>query len=493
MSRDHYKGVPKTRDAQVDAQGRLKPLEKGGGTPAITMFNKSNTNTEIVTYRADGLTVNVYVDIVNGDDDNDGLSASKPIKTLLAVQRKFPLHMINESRTIVNLMNSTSSQVTYTVGTLHLGGGDEVLINSYVYRGPEMILITPTTGLPTAALDSTPAVVANQAGTGDGAGKRTRLDFTTASPGWTVDDLAGHFVRVTRAGVRVFDELPITKNSANTLFVDCLGIVGVILATDTVEIVEPAVVIAGKASSFSVTGARGAGGFLGNTLADEMGAVFERVSFQDMMSAGVYGLQFDRCRFGDGGGFSIIMVGGSVNFRNTVAKGTSIQLHCASTTHPAGRSNDASLNPSVQLGLNVVGGTLLIGGSAATNPRAPACFVSSFPVAVYNSPANGIKVYGNGTAFMMDSNVSLTGDGNALAGIHCKQGAYVRVNGGALTSVTGTSGALQLTSGAVIGYGTGVGDFQEAAGWNGNFTRILEGTATKPTGDGSIITTSSIS
>jgi len=492
MSRDHYKGVPKTRDAQVDAQGRLKPLEKGGGKPAVTLFNQGNTNVEIVSYRADGATVRVYVDAINGNDSNNGTTPNTPLKTLIGVHRKFPLHMLNESRTIVNLMNNTNTQVTYTVGSLHVGGGDEILVNSYVYRGPAMILITPTTGPAAAALDSTPAVIVNQAGAADGTGRRTRLDFTSAAPGWTTNDLAGNFVRVSRNGTRVFDELPITENNSSALFIDCLGIVGVILSTDVVEIVEPAVIVSGLVSSFSVVGGRGAGGFLGNTIADEMGAVFERLSFSDMMSSGVDSLQFDRCRFGDNGGFGSIIMGGSVNFRNTITKGLTLQLLCSSTTHPVGRSDDAPLNPAVQVALNAIQSTLLIGGSAASNPRAPACLVFSYPVASYRAAGDGIRIYGNGTSFMMDSNTALTGSGNAV-GVTCKQGGYCRINGGALTTIAGSSGDLRLTTGATIKLGTAAGQFQEAAGWNGNFTRALEGTATAPTGDGSIITTHSIS
>jgi hypothetical protein len=67
-------------------------------------------------------------------------------------------------------------------------------------------------------------------------------------------------------------------------------------------------------------------------------------------------------------------------------------------------------------------------------------------------------------------------------------GGRARLNDSiAKVTITGTGGDLKVGNGAAVAYGTGVGNFSEVLGWNGNFTRVLGGTATAPTGDTSQI------
>jgi hypothetical protein len=494
MSRDHYKGVPKTRDAVIDGDGNLQPLSKGGGVPAISLFGLGQQNANAITIRTNGAVVHVYVDPVAGSDSNDGLSASAPLKNLVALETKFPREVTNDGTVVVHLLNDTSSVVEIEAPSVHLGGGYANYVNNFVYRGPDMILSSLATGPSTAALDSTPAVRVGQDGNASGTGVRTRLDFTTASPGWTVNDMAGHFLRVTRAGSRVFDELPIVENTADTIFVDTLDIVGTILNTDTVEIVEPAVKLKGSAANYGVMVVTGAGTPQANSVADTVGAAFERVSFQDVFSWGTWGLQFDRCRLGDGGIVGAGFIGGSVSFRNTVAPENDLHLQCASGAALAGRSDDAPIDADAAVALAVLDAELFVGGSTFDVPRNPAMLVFYKPVACYRSPGHGMRVYGNGTEIIFsDFGGNLTGTGHAQSGVFCKNGARVRVQSSQdKTTISGSAGALRLGTGATINYGTGSGQFHEVAGWNGHFTRVLEGTATAPTGDTSVITTKSI-
>ena len=486
-SRDHYKGVPKTRAATIDSQGSLKPLEKTGGQ-SVSMFGGGNLNAAAVTSRDDGEIVNVYVDSVGGNDNHNGLSPEKALKTLLTVRYKFPTHMINNSTIIVNLINTTTSIVEYPAEALHIGSTDSVIVNTYVYRGPPMIQVVTATGSASEALDSTPAVKVDQTGVSSGTGNRTRLDFTTAAPAWTTNDLAGNFLRVTRAGVQVFHEIPIVENTADTLTVDTLSIVGTLLATDIVEIVEPAVKIAGPAHAFNIVGLIGSSPTLGNPIADLQGANFSRISFSAVMAQGAVGVQFSACKFLTD--FSSSFYGGSASFVNTVSL-TNIDFLCTSAAQPVGRSDDAPISTTASVSLVVIGGTLFIGGTTSTVPRHASAFISTLPVCVYRATGVGVRVQGPGTLFLVDA--SLNGAGNSSVGVECRMDATANIRGGTLCTLTGTSGDLRVQTGAIISYGTGVGDFNEVAGWNGNFTRALEGTATAPTGDTSRITNQSFS
>ncbi|KKM13282.1 hypothetical protein LCGC14_1717840, partial [marine sediment metagenome] len=142
-------------------------------------------------FRDDDVALNVFVDQIAGLDTNDGLTIGTALKTLDEVRRKFGVTMQGISRTIVNILNSTASQLTYTATRLFLGGGNMAIVDTFSYRGPAMIQFMPSTGPATAALDATPATRVDQTGAASGTGERTKINFSTAAPGWTVGDLAG--------------------------------------------------------------------------------------------------------------------------------------------------------------------------------------------------------------------------------------------------------------------------------------------------------------
>lgn len=486
MTRDHYKGAKKTRDAQVDSQGRLLPLEKGGGSPAVTMFNSGNLNAEGISFRADGKHVDVYVDSVNGDDLNSGLSESEALKSLVEVRKKFPMHMVEGSTTTVHLVNNTSSVVEFVTESVHYGVSEGLVASGFTYHGPDMILVTPATGPATAALDSTPAVRVDHTGAASGTEKRTRLDFTSASPGWTVDDFAGRFLRVTRAGQKVFWELPIVENGADTIYVDTINIVGTLLNTDTVEIVTPAVSIKGPVASGVVTLHGFAGTLANGGGADSQGATFTNIDFTEIYAKEAHGLRMFGCRFGTQLGYGNVFDGGNVGFSNVVALQGFILTDGNHAQHPSGLSAKAPISETAITGLLSLN-TLYIGGSSNTVPRGNASFISYQPISVYGASGNAVRVQGPGSTWLTQS--TLIGSGNTGVGLICRWGAFADVNGGADTTISGATGALKVDIGSAINYGTAAGEFQEAAGWNGNFSRRLEGTATAPTAFTSTITT----
>jgi hypothetical protein len=457
-----------------------------------------------ITFTDTAGTTNVYVDGVNGSDDNDGLTPITALETIGEVYRKFPWQMMGEARLIVNLLNPNATQLVYEIDAIHIGGGNQALIHTYVYRGPAMVLFTPVAGPSTAALDAVPCQRVDQVQAASGTGNRTSFDFTTAAPGWTVNDLAGSFLRVTRGGVKVLWEIPITENTADRIFVDSLGIVGVVLNTDTVEIVQPGVKIQAPpaGSSFGILTIINRSAALGANGATPY-SVFERIEFGTLWARGIADLTFDRCKLSRDAvfGFINIIQGFSIGFANSVVQGGI--LLCGNAAGDSVRRADAVGNP-----INTTGALTDLQGAPRVGevfsgiqighprslfvPRQSGVYVAQAPLSSYRatgSGAAGIFVSGPGSMLLMATGVSLNGRGNANSGLRCYFNGVARINGGVLSTLTGTSGSLRLSTGAIVAYGTGAGQFEEAAGFNGNFTRMLEGSAAAPTGDVSAIVT----
>ena len=469
---------------------RTKVLGRSGAafTAVVAVGGDNSASSISPSVRTDGVVLDVYVDSVNGSDNNDGLSQATALETFGALYEKFSLDMYGGSGLIVNLVNDTAAVVQYVVdGYLRLGEGGRVISsNPVVYRGPEMILFVPATGPSTAALDVVPAVRVDQTGTPSGTGNQTRLDFTAAAPGWTPNDFRRRFVRVTRGASRVFDELPISSNGASSLTVDTTGIVGNILATDTVEIVETAVHIVGGAADFanlSILKKSGASGIVG-VLPDALGATFTRIAFDEIICEDVSGVQFDRCHFSlnNQGGTSFTR--GSVAFKNCIAS-WELFLLGATETPVASVAGDTPLNAAA-VGVTQLDGALHIGSA---NPIAYSAGIGIFiPTHTYSNYGDGIRVNGVGSKLVQKAGIPIIGAGSQF-GIRCSNGGVAHVLGGTETEITGTSGDLSVGTGAAVSYGTAAGEFEEVAGWNGNFTRMLEGTPTAPTGTTSRITT----
>lgn len=443
-----------------------------------------------VTERSDGAIVEIWIDPLNGDDSKDGLSKGNALASLGAMREKFPQVLSERSSRIVNFVNDTDQLLTILDDGFEVGSTQH-LTNNYSYRGPEMIPFTfISSGPTTAALDGTPAVRVDQSGAPSATGNRTRLDFTAAAPGWAVNNLKRAFVRVTRGEDRVFDEIPISANTADTITLDTLGIVGVILSTDTVEIVEPAVKLSPKAGEF-VFGLRQSNSHstFGAFLPSSIGATFERLSFIDVYAVNVYGVSFDRCILGHTFGGGSLFLDGSVAFKNTLSRWHVIFL-CHSGIDVTSRNDDTPLDSGPKVGLVIHNGFLQVGAAHAGiyGAAGRGNWFSSAPLSVYGQ---GIRVRGNGSNFAALGSVNGVNGGGDV-GIHCVSGALVQIPGGDLCTITGGAGDLKVGQGAAISYGTGAGEFEEAAGYNGNFTRMLEGTASAPVADSSVITTEPI-
>lgn len=449
-------------------------------------------------------TIDVYVDGVNGSDLNGGLSSSDALATIPAIYQKFPWQLMEDTKILVHLLNPNATQLTYTAKTLRLIGGNDALACTFAFRGPEMVRAVPATGPSTAALDAASFVVrVDQTGASSGSGNRTKFNFTTAAPGWTVNDLAGCFLRIKRGSQLVLNEIPICENTSNSITVDVLGIVGVVLSSDTVEICHPAVKIAGPAQDVGGTDCHLLN-IVGQGESSLHGpgsnySTFERIAFATVTAQGQGCITFDRCLFDHDNDFLSRFADFCPGFVNTASR-SGLGLH--GTQSGAAYIRDAD---TIDTGVHVTDlqiaprpgeacyGLAIGSQGVETFPQGPTTYVAIAPLSVYraNNGYPGIYVSGPGSFFQMTDSVALNGAGNAEVGLHCTWGAIARINGGALSTITGTGGSLKVATGSAVAYGTGANQFEQAAGWNGNLIRLAL-TSTTAVGDTARITTSNV-
>jgi hypothetical protein len=431
----------------------------------------------------------VYVDSTSGSDTNDGLTPATALQTINAVYTKFPMFVFAGATMTVNLAAGAANTVAnYPCRSLVVNGGSGALA-AYRFRGPQMVPATLASG-PTTVVGGLTASV--PAGT-----RRTQI-VAVPNPGWTVNNLQGSFLRVTRGGVKVFFELPICENTADTIFVDILNIVGVIQATDTIEIVTPGARITSD-SALGEVFITGNAGYLPSSAywGGSPTSVFERIRISGFpLSMNVGGLAFDRCRIDN----FPFWKGGSVAHVNCIYP-NGVKLGCMSLEVPISSRPDAVGNPiNTSVSMELAAFDLFLVG----NPDASAQYYCKRAMSVYNQTQvtrGAIHVFGMGSWFFADDGsgtvggtVALNGANNAGPFIWCVFGGQARINSTvtapSFTLGTGTGNPLRVGVGAAnpaIPYGNGAGAFQEAAGFNGNFHRMAAGTAAAPTGDASRI------
>lgn len=468
-----------------------------------------------------GNTINAYVDNQgsNGSDSNDGLFAVQvpgttngPLKNVGAIYEKFPNRAFAGCKIIVNLIGPTSgaAQLYNDIRTIYLDGGDN-LIFPFRFRGGTivggvfvagMILYVPTTGPATAALDVVPSTVLQLPNaSGVLTNLRTQLNFTAAAPGWTVDDFAARgFVRVTRAGTMRYFELPIARNTANTLIVDTLGIDGDILATDTVEIVRPAVDWRGPSNAdtnnvatLSVMGNSGPGLTPGG-FGKDGGATFERITFGgNWASKGPLALCFDRCALS--GQNSLYFVDNMTLVNCALQRGGINVIVTKFARFPGNSRPDSPTVPTLQAvtspAVSVAGFNSMM--QIGVNGNVASEFITlnqgvmafSYPVGMWQSRprvaaetrlGSAISLAGGASMLIMQNGVALLGDTDTtfvtaatLPAIRARMGAQVKIDP-AVTAITGKGGVdFQLETGVAIALGAGAGQFMEANGINGNF------------------------
>jgi hypothetical protein len=476
-------------DAQSDGAARLATTE--GQADATATANE----------------INVYIDGVNGSDGNSGLTLATAIKTIKAFYDKFPFMNYNGTRFIVNLSGTgTTGQQTYNTGLLHVGYGGDVRYSGVRWRGPAMALATLATGASSGiALDATPAVETTPATNEGSTNLRTRLDFTTAAPGWTVDDMAGrYFLRVSRASVQRYYEIPIIKNDSNAIYVDTLGIVGDILNTDTVEIVVPAVKIVPPSSTgqpYTTNTIRIMGDSWGIEVSDpRIGASFERINFSGTLHTRAAGCRnFDRCSH-DGGVWTIqgshgSMVNCAIRHSGALSQNLHFVTWDGAPNTLLSRPESASV-PSLQTSTAPTVYAAMyqswINIGSRFNPEAAQTggielhgqgqFNIGKPLSMRNPPNvagvyAAIMITGQKAMFLMRAStptaliiegLATSGANPTQAGIHCRLGAQAKITADRC-SISGVNN-LQIDGNvAPIALGTASGAFNEANGYNGNF------------------------
>ena len=442
------------------------------------------------THSATDTAVEIYVDATSGSDSAAGTQLA-PLQTIGEVYRRFHWQAVGLTRVLVHLVGNGSTQVTYTTPGLWVGGGFMADQNTFAFRGPAMIAWTPATGPSTAALDVTPCERVAQDQSTDVSGPRTKLSFATAAPGWTTNDLAGSFLQITRGGVPLTFEVPITENTADAIFVDHVGLVGQLLSTDTVRIVRPAVKIDAAADAFSsqplltISGNGGArrvydGTYVSSALRTRY-STFERIEFGCVMAEGTGALCFDRCLLANASNRGHEFRGFSVGFANT-ASHTNTLIYSGISTYAVRRVDQETLVTSayctdLQVAPPASAGSsgFRIGGSINDNGMAGvACYTAQAPLSVYRASGTGVMVCGPGSQLQMRQSVGrILGRGNSGFGLAVLWGAIARVRS-ASNFVTGTLGDVKVNVGAPIAWGSASGAFEDAATWNGDFCRLYD-------------------
>lgn len=449
----------------------------------------------------DALSLDVYVDANNGNDSNTGLSKTSPLRTLRAVQRKFPLFLFGEAKIRVHLagtggadpFDQPATPATYTEGSFFLGSAAPKIAN-FVYRGPQMVPFVPTTGPSSVGVAATPTQRILQNGTVDAAGRRTRFNAAGA-PGWTVNDFRGTnaFLRIKRGSSLVLFELPITQNGADFVVCDVAVDPGVVVAGDILEIVRPGAVIVGQNDLQSIS-IRGHGASIaadGFANPAGQGQTFERIQFGTTLSPVFIlgaGVGFDRCCFA----FGVQQDGGVVDYLNCKClDGLGAGVFSGGRMggnfmfpRPDSADSPLAANQGVDIFLNSI---VVVGGGVFAGLQYQGCgtVFAWFTLSSYDSPETGIFVWNTGSMLSQQSSstAAIMGDGNTTVGIHCVDGGQAIVRGGKNTQITGAAGDLKVGTGAAVSYGTGAGQFEEAAGFNGNLHRVGGSTPTVPLGD----------
>ena len=332
--------------------------------------------------------IDVFVDSVAGSDLNPG-TAALPLATVSAVYRNYPLSAISGAFVTINLVGDGTNVIDYPVRTLVVNGGDAAQ-NAYRYRGPQMVLATLASGLDTVVGGLTPAV----------SGRRTTITVAP-NPGWTVNDLRGRYLRVTRAGEKVVFEIPICANTTNVVTVDDEKLSPLVQATDTIEIVTWGARFVSDTPTLQIL-ITGNAGYVPSPYfwgAVDESATFERIFFGDFpLAMQVGGLTLDRCGMDN---FPFIKGGSIAHFNCIYPLG--LKVSSMSTEFGiSGRPDSPTdpINTTVAMELLVLAGQFLIG-----NPDGIGQYMAKRNVSVYdttNAARGAIHVVGMGSMFWAD-------------------------------------------------------------------------------------------
>lgn len=456
------------------ARVRRAGVTAGGSAPVVSVGGQVSEGSgtgynETTLY--DG-TLEVYVDAVNGDDDNGGLAVDDALQTLAAVYRKFPTRAINQASVVINLADDSGAVAEYEVSELLLESGDSQGNFNYRYEGPQMVAFTPAAGPASAVLDAgTPATRVDATGAASGSGLRTELNFTTAAPGWTVDDFATGevFVRITRGGQRVIFETPVSGNTADTIFVDNEDLVGVVQAGDLVEVVVCGARFTPVAGIFGI---QVHGRTRGSNIFSNGGNI-KRISFGANVTLMNADVLLDRC------GNSDTFAYGAQLWTTNCCFDTIFSVNgFAGNTAGKPPTDDDALQP-----INTTAGRVSLQGVGAT----PQLSVGSWGFDNYGATLTGmfrvsiralsnigandelLKVSGM-SAFYTNDALILSAPGGVGSLIGVLSGSFIRIPPLASCDFTGSNPHIEsVETGTQLDIGTGVGELEEVAGWNGLF------------------------
>jgi len=476
--------------------------------------------------------IDVFISAATGSDTNPGTQLA-PFATIDHFYATYPSMFFGGGQInlwIADSEGNFSSSPVYSqtakqqvhicqaVLVKNMGAGIFDPSPSICYRGPHMVLATLTTGSPAGAVISSTSIPALT--------KKTRVTFTP-DPGWTANEFkpardsgSQKFARFRNGTNLVVYEAPISSNTSNTLdidFDDLKAVLDPLIGAVSTEIVVPGALIQGVPNAGNVcniigdvAGGRTWPGFAGVS-------TFERLAFNvGTVSAGA---TFDRCVLTGGNphtgnretlacwGIGVSFVNSSCTFGMNFLGKTSLYYAIPrpdSALSPANQPTTTALamelilhNMGLNIGLDPNGS--VIGGQykAWRNISVYQWSATNFNV---GNTDGGIVVSGPGSSFQSRlttaAGIKVAIQGTSSIGVYglwAKGGALISIdspnaNAGLIT-IAGTSGALAVDTGAPVAYGVAAGNFEEVIGWNGNFTRMLEGTATHPTGTPSRIST----
>jgi len=450
-----------------------------------------------------------YVDGVSGDDTRDGLTIATCIKTIAQLYKLIPTNLWGGGKIRVHLAGTGGStpfvtpttRQTYDIDQLYVGGGAAV-VNPVVFRGPQMIRATLAAGPSTAALDN-PACVdrVDETNAHNAAGLRSKLLFTAAVPNWNAHEMGpptggagigkSLFIRVSRGANERYAEIPIADNGKDWIIVDCIDpSTDPILPTDTVEIVQPSVLIEGQTiygGGARILDIRGYGSVIPSLAAlvtADQGCTFERIAFYDTFCE-ASGISLDRCQ----------MLAGA--FAQCVFTGQTLIVNCAGdnvdfnganagnghvVVYPWSRPDSATSPGLPQTGVEGAFRSLDISNGAY--------YLALQSLGCYFSSSSGIRVRGRASIFEQDGTNPYVGGKNSTAyGINADNGGTAKIRGGINTTITGTTNNL-VCEGTAVAYGVGAGQFQQAGAgnYNGNVHKTTIDAAGSPQGRFSQIT-----
>jgi len=382
-------------------------------------------------------------------------------------------------------------------------GGSEAYMNSVTYEGPDKMMLHPNaTGV--AVVDCEAFNESNVSGKG-----KSRWRSYVLPP---ANQLRGAYLRILRnagtlAEKEVTQPIQICGNDADYFYTEHGNYYwgqGTYLNTDTYEIVQRAAEFIPTAIPGDTGGADGISvlGFGGYDMHGRLSYVpgydeginprftFTRLGFENAMVS-AFGATFDCCYFYHSFGTR----GGWQGFNGCTVESQSLSRLWGDTRQGVGLSSETQEKAGYQKTLNTtsppdgdplfpsIGGPMLFfwgGGSCEIGGR--------FRVWRGFSCIGNVTVVENGI-FMMppDGSSYSTHVRDATIAITCKRGGVAYIDPPTL-NLLNCSAALKVGIGATVALGSGVGQFSEVAGWNGNLDRRLEvNGGGKPTGDLSAI------